>query len=251
MPEPGDPQALNRYSYGLNRPTVLIDPTGHVAHPNCQGAGAAIADCGVDGWYGYEDYAVRRELLEIGQREGDRVARALLDVVTVLFEPADYAATLGACLSGDCSVLALGAMVLPFVPGALGRNADTAADIVKRLDTDLYAFGGKTVGPRPPRVGTDVFPDADGMLLPQTPPFPNGASTFADPGKASLTGPYHRLPAGSELPPGLDVVADGLDVNLASPHLETHHTIFNTVEMAVDRFFDLFANLPWQYGGRK
>ncbi len=33
VPEPGNPQALNRYSYALNRPTVLIDPTGHVAHP--------------------------------------------------------------------------------------------------------------------------------------------------------------------------------------------------------------------------
>ena len=46
VPDPGNPQALNRYSYGLNRPTVLIDPTGHVAHPNCQGAGAAIARAG-------------------------------------------------------------------------------------------------------------------------------------------------------------------------------------------------------------
>jgi RHS repeat-associated protein len=29
VPEPGDPQALNRYSYVGNRPTVAIDPTGH------------------------------------------------------------------------------------------------------------------------------------------------------------------------------------------------------------------------------
>ncbi len=31
VPEPGNPQALNRYSYVLNRPTVLVDPTGHSA----------------------------------------------------------------------------------------------------------------------------------------------------------------------------------------------------------------------------
>jgi len=31
VPEPGNPQALNRYSYVGNRPTVLIDPTGHSA----------------------------------------------------------------------------------------------------------------------------------------------------------------------------------------------------------------------------
>ncbi len=131
VPEPGNPQALNRYSYVNNRPTVLIDPTGHVAHPNCQGAGVAIADCGVDGWYGYEDYAVRGQLREMGQREGKRVARALLDLVTVLFEPADYVATIGACLSGDCSVLALGAMLWPGVPGVVGRNAGEAAELVR------------------------------------------------------------------------------------------------------------------------
>ena len=141
MPEPGNPQALNRYSYGLNRPTVLIDPTGHVAHPNCQGSGAAIADCGVDGWFGYEDYAVRKQLREIGQREGDKVARALLDVVTVLFEPADYAATIGACLSGDCSVLALGAMALPIVPGAIGRNADEVFAGVRQASAHLRTEG--------------------------------------------------------------------------------------------------------------
>ncbi len=250
VPEPGNPQALNRYSYVNNRPTVLIDPTGHVAHPNCQGSGAAIADCGVDDWYGYEDYAIRKQLRELGQREGDKVARALLDVVSALFEPADYIATIGACLSGDCSLLALGAMALPVVPGAVGRNADEAAGFVRSLDKDLYAFGNRT-GPRPPRVGNDIIPDADNMLPAQAPPLPSGASTFSDPSQASLNGHYHRLPAGTELPSGLDVLADGLDVNPRSRHPATHHTIFNTVEMSIDRFTDLFRNLPWEYGGRQ
>ena len=31
MPEPGNPQALNRYSYVYNNPVTRIDPTGHVA----------------------------------------------------------------------------------------------------------------------------------------------------------------------------------------------------------------------------
>ncbi len=31
VPDPGDPQALNKYSYVLNRPTVLVDPSGHSA----------------------------------------------------------------------------------------------------------------------------------------------------------------------------------------------------------------------------
>ncbi len=31
MPDPADPQSLNRYSYVGNRPTVLVDPSGHSA----------------------------------------------------------------------------------------------------------------------------------------------------------------------------------------------------------------------------
>ena len=31
VPQPGDPQSLNRYSYTRNSPTKLVDPTGHAA----------------------------------------------------------------------------------------------------------------------------------------------------------------------------------------------------------------------------
>jgi hypothetical protein len=141
-------------------------------------------------------------------------------------------------------------MALPIVPGAIGRNADEAAGLVRSLDKDLYAFGNRT-GPRPPRVGVDVVPDANGMLAPQTLSDKMGASTFADPSQAPLNGHYHRLPAGTELPSGLDVLADGLDVTPRSRHPASHHTIFNTVEMTVDRYIDLFRNLPWEYGGKK
>jgi hypothetical protein len=91
-------------------------------------------------------------LLEAGQREGDKVARALLDLVTVLFEPADYAATIGACLSGDCSALALVAMALPMVPGAIGRNADEVVELTNdtvlkrafRNDQDRFLRKGES-----------------------------------------------------------------------------------------------------------
>ena len=104
---------------------------------------------------------------------------------------------------------------------------------------------------RRPRPNKDVFPDIDGTLAPQSPPFPQGASTFSDPSNAPLTGHYHRLPAGTELPTSINVVADGLDVNPASNLPRTHHTILNTVEMAFERFADLFSNLPWEYGSKK
>ena len=29
VPQPGNPQALNRYAYGLNNPVKYNDPTGH------------------------------------------------------------------------------------------------------------------------------------------------------------------------------------------------------------------------------
>ena len=160
VPEPGNPQALNRYSYVNNRPTVLIDPTGHVAHPNCQGSGAVIADCGVDGWFGYEDYAVRKHLREIGQREGDRVARAILDVLGAIAglvsEPLDYIATGGACLSGDCSVTAVVLAVLPFGKGSM---ADVVDDVVDLASPRYYRSASGTPDSLTPRPGIDDGPN--------------------------------------------------------------------------------------------
>jgi RHS repeat-associated protein len=217
VPEPGNPQALNRYSYALNRPTVLVDSTGHVAHPNCQGSGAAIADCGVDGWYGYEDYAVRKQLREIGQREGDKVARALLDVVSALFEPADYAATIGACLSGDCSVLALAAMALPVVPGVVGRNAGEAVDIVKRLDAGsdalparIYRGGDPSPSNLRPRAGEEGLSFRNSLSNPY--PLPDNQRPVFEPGKPFFSIDASGLPPGSiipdNVPPGHVTVID-------------------------------------------
>ncbi len=44
VPEPGNPQALNRYSYVTNRPTILVDPTGHVGVCFYDGPAAGDAD---------------------------------------------------------------------------------------------------------------------------------------------------------------------------------------------------------------
>ena len=38
VPDPADPQSLNRYSYVLNRPTVLVDPAGHCSTPSVNGS---------------------------------------------------------------------------------------------------------------------------------------------------------------------------------------------------------------------
>jgi hypothetical protein len=115
---------------------------------------------------------------------------------------------------------------------------------------DLYAFGNRR-GPRPPRLNVDLFPDSAGMVGPESPPFPSGASTFADIRQAPVGGHYFKLPRGTVIPAEIDIVADGVDVDLNSRHPPTHHTIYPFVRMHIDRFLELFLNLPWQYVGRK
>jgi hypothetical protein len=91
---------------------------------------------------------------------------------------------------------------------------------------DLYAFG-KTVSSRPPRLGKEIFTDEFGNVGPEMPPLPNGASTFAYPRMAPLTGHYYKLPAGSQLPGGVSVIADGVDVNPLSSNPAGHNIIYH------------------------
>lgn len=138
-----------------------------------------------------------------------------------------------------------------FVEGVV-HNLDEVDEIFDGADEipDLFAFGNRD-GPRPPRDGIDIFPDASGMISSQSPPLPHGASTFADVSQAPLTGQYHRLPAGTQLPEGLNVVADGVDVIPNSPHPSTHHTIYPSRTMLSDEFVQLYNDLPWEYAGKK
>ena len=53
VPEPGNPQALNRYSYVANRPTVYVDPSGHVQV--CGGGCPQDWDELTSQWYAIED----------------------------------------------------------------------------------------------------------------------------------------------------------------------------------------------------
>jgi hypothetical protein len=126
----------------------------------------------------------------------------------------------------------------------------TAASSGGTTSVDLYAFGSRA-GPRPPRKGIDLIEVVPGQVGPEGPPFPNGASSFADPQLAPLSGHYHRLPRGTPLPEGIQVVADGRDVHANSPHEPSHHTIYPAKAMTPQQFIDLFLGLPWQYAGNK
>ncbi|HIE5949033.1 TPA: RHS repeat-associated core domain-containing protein, partial [Burkholderia cepacia] len=119
---------------------------------------------------------------------------------------------------------------------------------------DLYAFGNAS-GPREPRIqgvntkpgqNADLIADAAGMVGPTT---EGGASTFGDVNKAPISGTYHKLPAGSELPDGIEVVADGKDVG--GSHAATHHTVCPSKRMSGQTFVEKFKNLPWIKAGKK
>lgn len=77
-----------------------------------------------------------------------------------------------------------------------------------------------------------------------------GASAFGDVNQAPLAGHYHTLPAGTPLPNGLGLIADGSDIYQSSRRGPTHHTIYPTRDMSFDEFSRLYQSLPWQYGGK-
>ena len=76
-----------------------------------------------------------------------------------------------------------------------------------------------------------------------------GASTFGDPNQAFLSGHYHRIPKVVQMPEGLGVTADGVDVG--GRHAPTHHTIHPTRTMPFVEFVGKFQSLPWEYAGKK
>ena len=116
---------------------------------------------------------------------------------------------------------------------------------------DIYSFGNKSA-PRGARPQQDFnVENFDSIVGPETGPLPKGASNVLDVNSAPLSGHYHMLPAGTQMPDGLDIIADGIDVIPNSPHGVGHHTIFPTRAMTVNEFNELYKSLPWQYGGKK
>jgi len=114
----------------------------------------------------------------------------------------------------------------------------------------LFAFGSSE-RPRGPRETDFLLPDRSQCVGPEEPPRPNGASAFADPELAPLSGHYHELPAGTLLPDGLALVRDDADAVPGSTHRPGHHTIYPTRQMPLEEFARLFGNLPWRYKGKK
>jgi RHS repeat-associated protein len=153
VPGAGNPQALNRYAYANNSPMVYVDPSGHDA---CTGvAGTYEPDCGVDGWYGVEDYEARQKLRAMWEQSRKEAWDFFGGIVTligsVLFEPIDWAVTASDCLSGNCSPLALVGL-LPVIPASVANRIDDLADTARAIPhgfsstDDFQAFGSKLKG---------------------------------------------------------------------------------------------------------
>ena len=76
------------------------------------------------------------------------------------------------------------------------------------LPKTLYAFGNRQ-SPRLPRPDIDIVV-VDELVYPTEPI--TGASSFGDVQFAPLSGHYHKIEAGTRLPSGIAIIADGRDV---------------------------------------
>lgn len=83
VPEPGDPQALNRYSYVLNNPVRYTDPTGHLTEDELQVLLGSDYDTLISLWRQYDPYWMA--VLEAIQGGGVLQA-SLLDGIELHFE---------------------------------------------------------------------------------------------------------------------------------------------------------------------
>ena len=127
----------------------------------------------------------------------------------------------------------------------------TTGKTPERTTEDLYA-AGRADGTRPVRHDRDFDVDSDTVIVGggPAPTSPNdkikGVSNFASNEDVSreVRGWAHRLPAGSELPEGVRVHADGEDVDGYA--VRGHRTIYPTRELTLDEFRRKLESLDWQ-----
>ncbi len=129
VPEPGNPQALNRYSYSFNNPVKYTDPTGHKpCELVCPGDWVNPFEALFgSAWYGSWDVEQQQANAALAESV---VVGAAETAAAVLWEPADWALTARDCASGQCSAWAL-AGVLPLIPSSLGRYVDDVIPVFR------------------------------------------------------------------------------------------------------------------------
>jgi RHS repeat-associated protein len=161
----------------------------------------------------------------------------------------------GTVLQSGIALTVSGSILLASVSPFFGSSSEDAL-LRNGHNTDgstvLFAFGSRSA-PRAPRVGIDIHPDGDGMVGPAVPPSPQeGASAFANPQYAPLTGFFHGVSLNDVVATdGLAAVPDGSDILPGSTNSPTHWTIYPSRRMNAQQFIDSFLGLPWQLAGKK
>jgi hypothetical protein len=113
----------------MNNPARYADPSGHrICEYQCQ-----IKYENADP--AYEHYCETCEWDVDEQRKNTKIAETVLydgteAVVSILIEPVDYYFTARDCLQGQCSWMAVGAMVIPGISGKTGKLVGESADTI-------------------------------------------------------------------------------------------------------------------------
>jgi RHS repeat-associated protein len=242
---PNGVQGLDRYAYTNNNPVNFNDPSGHdVGCTQYRTADECLDSSGYGlstafDIYRFEKYGVEYSSWLSEQYEKYPILRTLDELA---FQ--EYGSAFGIYEKPSLRGVDLG--IITFIGGG------------SSLSQDLFRFGYSPVGPNPgikPPNSLDFGIDpellsTDTMVGPETPPLPNGLSTYSDAIRSGLTGHYYGIPEGTQLPEGLNYVPDGLDVVPSSINPPTHNTIYPITEMPFLEFVEKIMNLPWTYIGR-
>jgi RHS repeat-associated protein len=287
-----DPQSLNLYGYVRSDPVNSADPTG--LRMELLGCSAQYSSCGGGGDFGsgyvgtpfdsdsyifggYGD--VPRALVDGLRKFDERVANARADKGFRTNEEIEADAVQqekrerqrrarlvppgGVLLSPEviaaAAAIVVGIIVAIYMASTIfGPHQSETTEIEireEKTDKDLYVFEKILVRKKDPNGKGDVTLDQDDNVANQSgKEFPEGKSFYSDKDKAPLTGIWYRIPAGSTLPVGTQMIADGRDVNPRSPHPEGHHTLYPTVKMPYDVFNTLvvgFIQTNFVETGRK
>ena len=106
MPDPGDPQSLNRYSYVLNNVLKYTDPTGHYTFEEDPDDSWIYSDSEVRSKYYFTHPEYKQKQLSDGEFVGTLVAipAAVATTVFLMEAPAALLEIMSpACADGDCN----------------------------------------------------------------------------------------------------------------------------------------------------